>query len=169
MPPSSGTITTIPATPYRVLSGTHVVGLEFRLQVDNNRCVADILPLEAPGLDVDANCGFYKYSSIGQNVTVRYEAQHPNNFATFSFDIKRGPDNPVPGVNASGRVGVNAPPYTLSGGIYSADFALASLLGTCPAAAFSEALNVWSMATDGWGGPGNLDAFDHGAFALAPQ
>lgn len=171
-PPATGTIPTIDATSYRVLNGAgHVVGLRFRLQVDNNRCTADILPLEAAGLIVDANCGFYKYANVNQHVTVKYRATHPNNFATFSFDVRRGPDNPVPGVNVgSARVGSAAPPYALDGsGNYAASVLVSALLGTCPAAAFSEALSVWSMATDGWGGPGNLNAFDHGAFALAPQ
>jgi len=163
---------TTDATAYRVLDGLgKVVGLQFRLQVDNNRCTAAILPLEAPGLIVDADCGFYKYAHLTDNVTVKYEARHPNNFAMFSFDIKRGPDNPVPGVGVSNaRVGAAAGPYTLDGGgNYSAAFVVSSLLGTCPAAAFSEQVNVSAMATDGWGGPGNLDAHDHGAFALAPQ
>lgn len=171
VPPTTGTIATVDATAYRVLNGVGgVVGLRFRMQVDNNRCTASLLPLEATGLVVDANCGFYKYTDVSQQVTVKYVASHPNNFATFSFGINRGPGNPVTAASASGRVGADAPPYTLVAGDYSASFHLVDLLGpTCPAAAFSEEVDVSSMATDGWGGPGNLNASDHGAFALAPQ
>ena len=172
-PPSTGTIATVPATAYRVMDSGHVVGLHFLLQVDNNRCTADILPLEAPGLIVDADCGFYKYAHTTDHVTLKYVASHPHNFATFTFDVAKGPGNSVAGVNVSGaRVGADAPPYSLVSGVYSSTPpapTVAALLGTCPAAAFSEALSVYSMATDGWGGPGNLNAFDHGAFALAPQ
>lgn len=74
----------------------------------------------------------------------------------------------MPGVDAGGRVGSAVPPYAVAGDTYSASFVVSALLGTCPAAAFSEEVDVYAMATDGWGGPGNLNAHDHGAFALAP-
>ncbi|HKO55369.1 MAG TPA: hypothetical protein VJ276_05785 [Thermoanaerobaculia bacterium] len=168
--------TAVPATAYQVIDGGHVVGLRFILQVDNNRCTAEILPLSAAGLDVDANCGFYKYTSVSQNVRLSFRASHPNNHAELSFDVTKGPGNPVGGgINVPAHTPVGAPVagYSHSAGTYtsvSPGVPVSALLGpTCPAAAFSEALSVVSTATDGWGGPGNLNAFDHGAFALAPQ
>jgi hypothetical protein len=170
--------TAVPATAYRVLNGAgHVVGLRFILQVDNNRCTAEILPLEAAGLVVDANCGFYKYTSLSQNVRLAFIASHPNNHAVFAFDVNKGPGNPVGGgIDVPDGTPVGVPvgtSYSLSGGVYrsaGSGVPVSALLGpTCPAAAFSQALSVRSTATDGWGGPGNLNAFDHGAFALAPN
>jgi hypothetical protein len=36
-------------------------------------------------------------------------------------------------------------------------------------AAFSESVQVWAMATNGWQRLSRLDAYDHGAFVLSPE
>jgi hypothetical protein len=44
-----------------------------------------------------------------------------------------------------------------------------ALVEPCSRAAFSEALHVWTMATDGYARLWYLDAFAHDGFALTPS
>ncbi len=52
--------------------------------------------------------------------------------------------------------------------MYTKNIPVVDLLGTCPRAAFSEALHVEATATNGYGELLHLNAFDHAAFALNP-
>ena len=133
-------------------------GMRFVLHIDNNQCSASIDTLTGTGLVSDTACGFYVYSP-GATVNIQFTATHPNNFATFSFAIHRGASIPVSAASAAGRVGaspVNG--FTLSGGEYTKNLPVTTLLEGCPKAAFSETLYVDAMATDGWGELDELDA-----------
>jgi hypothetical protein len=148
------------------------------LRVDNNCCEAGIDALSGVGL-TPTPCGFYEMAPTGANVTLGFTARHPNDFATFSFSVKRGVTTQVDLASASGRVGdspistndlpVPSHAYTLGApGHYTEIFPATELLGPCTRAAFSEALHVWTMAQDGYGRMWHLDRFDHAGFALTP-
>jgi hypothetical protein len=121
------------------------------VHVDNNPCTAAIDAITSTGFSsVDDNCGFYVYSSLANLVTIGFTASHPNDFATFNFDIHRGASNPVGIASADGRVGASADGFAESGGHYTKSVSVGDLLEGCPNAAFSETLHVDAMATDGW-------------------
>ena len=161
----------------RVIRAGKTAGFYMILHVDNNPCKAEISPVTGPGLSADpAGCGFILYQD-GASANLRFKPQHPNDFATFSFSVKRGVTNQVNRASASGRVGVSpvgtndpAAPvrqYVMQAdGQYLETFPVTELLGSCVRGAFSEALSVWTLAVDGYGRVGGLDAFSHAGFAL---
>lgn len=136
-----------------------IVAFRLVLRVDNNHCDAVIgIPTinAAPAND----CGVMEYSASGDIVVMPYSAVHPHGFATYSFTLTRG-IVPLPALSQSGTA--------LSPGTFSQTASAGALLSlACPIAGFSEALHVWAMATDGWNRQWQYDAFDHGAFVLAP-
>ncbi len=140
-------------------------GLVFTVVVDNSRCGAGIDPPVLSAGVSDDDCGFLRYAD-GASVLLAFEATHPNNRAVFSFSIIRGISG-VAAASTSGEVAASAPPYTLAGGEYSHSFPVATLLETCPSAAFAADLYVTAKATDG---NGRLNGYDRSAlraFALA--
>lgn len=161
----------------RVIRSGKTAGFYMMMHVDNNPCKAEISPVTGPGLGVDpAGCGFILYQD-GASADLRFKPQHPNDFATFSFSVVRGVTNQVQRASASGRVGVSpigtndaTPPVReyvkQAGGQYLENFPVTELLGSCVRGAFSEALHVWTLAVDGYGRVGGLDAFSHAGFAL---
>lgn len=178
-PFGTGTVTTDPAPDYNRIknSALHTVAFRMVLRVDNNCCQAAIDPLSGVGL-TPTPCGFYEITPTA-GVTLGFTAEHPNNFATFSFSVKQAVTTTIHLASASGDVGTSPIPtndlptpshsYTLTGsGQYSESFTAAELLGTCTRAAFSEALHVWTTAQDGYGRIWHLDRFNHAGFALTP-
>lgn len=161
----------------RIMRSGKTAGFYLRLHVDNNPCKAAIAEVNGTGLFVDpAGCGFIDYQD-GAVVNLRFTPYHPNDFATFNFSVVRGVTNQVNRATASGRVGVSPigtydPTLPLreyviqSGGQYLETFSVTELLAPCQRGAFSEALHVWTMAVDGYGRVGGLDAFSHAGFAL---
>jgi hypothetical protein len=101
-----------------------------------------------------------------------FVASEPFNFATFDYNVTKGGSG-ASVTGAGGYVFENAPPFTLSGGIFSDDPTVSSLLGSCPQAAFVESLSVASLATDGtsalWESGHQYYADETNAFALTPQ
>ncbi len=128
-------------------------GFVFDLHVDNNVCSASV---DAPSISGSATadaCGFLPYHHKPDPVTIDYHAQHPNNFAVFSFTMVRGA-TALPGedVTQAEVAAASAGPYAGDGvGDFSADIAASTLLGTCVNAAFAEDLYVSDKATTGWG------------------
>src|SRR5690606_1992631 len=130
------------------------------VHVDNNLCTAQV---HKPTLTAPANdCGVIEYDpeSTTDTVTMPYTALHPNGFATYRFRLKRGVQD-LPSLTQTGQA---IPP-----GNFSQSASVGELLGECPIAAFSEDLDVWAMATDGWGTLSQYNATDHAAFVLAPE
>ncbi len=168
------TVTTVSAgNLHRLLnSSLHTMAFKMVLMVDNSCCQADIKPVSGTGLSFNS-CGFIEYSS-GATITLEYQAYHPHGFADFSFSLKRGVAPVVSSASASGQTGVAIIPTNDASGVYvlqpSGNYQItlpvASLLGPCPKAAFSEALHIWARATDGYGRLHHLDSSDHAAFAL---
>ncbi len=138
------------------------------VHVDNNECSATIEPamLAAPA----NSCGVIEYdpTSPGASVSMPYTASHPNGFATYRFRLKRG----VTDLPPFEQTGTATPP-----GSFSQSATVAALTGaypdlglpSCPMAAFSEDLEVYALATDGWSRLWAYDDDDHAAFVLAPQ
>ena len=154
---------------YRTPLGLGTHGMRLVLHVDNNPCVAAIDAISSTGFSAsDDNCGFYVYSSLADPVLIGFTASHPNDFATFDFDIYKGASNPVGAASADGRVGAPQDGFAESGGHYTKTVTVGTLLGGCPNAAFSETLYVDAMATDGWSSELGYDrAGTPRAFALS--
>jgi len=165
--------------PQNPISG-EASSLSFNVRIDNGPCAADIqdAKLEETGA-LSGPCGFIKYTELSQHVHLSFEAAQPRNFATFSYGVVKG-NNTVPtGINPQGYVISSVGGFTLSGGLFSEDFTVKSLLNGCIGqAAFSENLYVASTATDGTyrlsgydytAGTTNYyyDASDVNAFALS--
>jgi hypothetical protein len=142
-------LTLDPATPGNALS------LSVKVRVDNSAVTADIEDawlLDGSGNPIPGGnsnaCGFIQFSSTSQDVRLSFIASEPFDFATFSYAVTKG-DSGSAVLAASGYVFASAPPFTLSGGLFSDAPSVAALLGTCPRAAFAESLAVASLATDG--------------------
>ena len=169
-PFGTGTVTTTAAPDYnRVLSGGETMGFRMVVRVDNSRCTADILPVGG-GVTPDPDCGFHNYSLPTDVATMSFVARHPNGFATYGFDVTRGAD-PTQLVATSGTAGQpGTGGFSHTGGFtYSSGstVTVSILLGSCSNAALAENLNVWAMATNGYGRLSGYDAHDNAAFALA--
>jgi hypothetical protein len=170
-PFGTGTVTTSPATNYnRVLDGTgKTVGFRMVVRVDNNDSVAVIDPV---GGDItpDPACGFHEYASTSDDVTLSFEASHPNGFATYDFDVVRGATTHVPAAETTGVTGAggNDGFSHMGGSVYSRDVSVGTLIGGCPSAAFAETLRVYAMAQNGYSRLSGYDAFASAGFALTP-
>lgn len=169
-PFGTGTVPTKPAPAYnRILSaGGDTMGFRMVVRVDNNRCQAEIHPVGGT-VSPDPVCGFHNYSGPGDMATLSFTARHPNNFATYSFATARGAGPNLAVATTSGQVGDAGSNGFMPAGAfqYAKPVAAASLLGTCPSAAFSELLHVSALATNGYGELDSYDQGDHAAFALA--
>ena len=159
--------------------------LAFRLVlfVDNNPCVAEIYSTQVTGPTPSipstvGSCGFIQYPPMAQAI-ISFKAAHPNNFASFNFNIVKGSSGyvdpacaPVPPLMANvGDTNVNGFLRSPTS-IYSKQMTIASLVGACPngTAAFAENLSVWPLATDGWSTLWYLASYATPmAFALQPQ
>ncbi|RMH23187.1 MAG: hypothetical protein D6696_01350 [Acidobacteria bacterium] len=171
--PFTAGASTQPATAEHTLkAGGKTVGFRFVIFVDNNPAEAEIFPVSGTGVTVDTACGFVEYES-GATVDLSFKARHENGFATFNFDVHRGPSNPVSAASAAGKVGaasVNGFLRNPATGIFTKTVPVTSLLGSCDNAAFSETLHVEALATDGWADLEYLDKrATPKAFALAKK
>jgi hypothetical protein len=132
---------------------------KMNVRIDNAPCVG-VINDATIGIAKSGPCGFIIYSDESQLVHLSFEASHPRNFATFSFGLVKGDGSQATGINPGGYVissvgivslipGVTGT-FVLSGGTFSDDFTVATLLHGCPGqAAFSENLYVAALATDG--------------------
>lgn len=161
----------------RIVKSGKTAGFYMLMHVDNNPCQSVLYGVTGTGLSIDpAGCGFINYVD-GATANLRFKPYHPNDFATFNFSVVRGVTEQVQRATASGRVG-NSPIVTNDptlpvreyvkqpSGQYLENFPVTELLNGCTRGAFSEALHVWTMAVDGYGRVGGLDAFSHAGFAL---
>lgn len=157
---------------HRIRDAGQTVAFRMVVRVDNNACSAAIIPTSVNGIS-DSACGFIEYNP-GDQAQLGFVASHPFDFATFTFNVRRGTSGNLPETSSSGQAG-NTPVATAAGsyafglvaGQYREHFNSIDLLGTCPQAAFSESINVAAMATNGHGRLSSLDASSHAAFALA--
>jgi hypothetical protein len=147
-----------------------IVAFRLVLHVDNNPCTAEIHEVTV-GSGAAGPCGFIAYSP-GASATISFTARHPNDLATFTFQVNRGSTGEVAAASASGSVaGPTVNGFTRDAASrFSKSVPVATLLDSCPKAAFAETLHVDALATDGWSG--TLDYLDDNApsvaFALEP-
>lgn len=156
---------------------TTAEGFKMLMRIDNDQCLGEIFTIEVNGAPASLDCcGFaqYRQGPADADLSLSFQAVHPNNFAVFSFGVVRGTcDEVLSPANASGMVIDDAMGYILSGGLYEKHLTPSQLLGECyingtGKAAFSENLHVAAMATDGYSRLSNKDAGDIAAFALEP-
>jgi hypothetical protein len=166
-------LTLDPAAPGNALS------LSLKVRVDNSAVTANIHQawlLDGSGMPLpnggSGPCGFIQFNAPSQNLQLSFVASEPFKFATFDYNVTKG-DSGASVIGAGGYVFANAPPFTLSGGVFSDAVSVASLLGTCTQAAFAESLSVSSLATDGsgalWESGYPYHAGETNAFALTPK
>jgi hypothetical protein len=168
-PFGTGTVTTTLAPDYnRILAGAKTMGFRMVVRVDNNRCSADIQPVGGT-VAPDPLCGFHNYNLPSDIAALSFIARHPNGFASYSFVTTRGADSSVALVSTSGIAGAagNGGFLQIADFGYSKDVVISTLLGPCSNAAFSERLDVFAMATNGYGNLSGYNAADNAAFALA--
>jgi len=132
--------------------------------VDNNPCKASIAAPTLHGATADPTCGVLHYGTKDASpVTMPFTASHPNDFATFSFELVKGVNEvtlpPLP------LVGL---PVALAPGLSPIVETVANLLGTCTIAAFAEEVYVAATANNGWSRQSQYDASALIAFVLAP-
>jgi hypothetical protein len=146
-----------------------IVAFRVVLHVDNNPCYAEIEDVTVDSQPAGP-CGFIEYDS-GDDAVISFIARHPNNFATFSFNVYKGSTGAI--VSANGGVG-DAVVDGFTRDIvsrFTKSIPVADLVGSCPGgkAAFSENLHVNALATDGWSSLNYLDRYGTPkAFALEP-
>ncbi|MDX1812364.1 MAG: hypothetical protein R3240_10480, partial [Gammaproteobacteria bacterium] len=155
-PFSTDTITTedAPTENLDLNSSGNVTGFKMTIRVDNNHCNAEIYTVSGTGLSVDPNCGFIEYSA-GANANISYWAYHPNNFATFTFQIHRGTGINVPEASAEGSVG--APSVTTYAGPTDDPFT------RNPSSVFSKTVTVNTLLTSN--APTGSELCNRAAFA----
>jgi hypothetical protein len=132
--------------------------------VDNNSCTATIATPTLHGLQADHDCGLLHYGAKDASpVTMPFTASHPNNFATFSFEVVKGVNQvtlpPLPLVNLA---------VSLAPGLSPVTETVANLMGACNIAAFAEEVYVAATANNGWSRQSQYDAEALIAFVLAP-
>ncbi len=129
------------------------------VRIDNAVCNSKIFPVNADGNPASVDCcGFVKYKhpdGSEADLDLSFLASHPNNLATFSFNVVKGTCGDVAGAGAGGVVIDSANGYLLTSGIYKKHFTPSALLGACYAggtgkAAFAETLTVETLATNGY-------------------
>lgn len=139
--------------------------LIFRIQVDNNSTDAELPGVATPlGTTETDPCGMLHYSSLSDNVDLSYVAFHPNNYLDWELDIWRGvsglaasiPPSPPATNTSSGSPGL--PAHFIN--------SAATLLGTCPQAAFAVNLYCWARANSGYSRQSQYDSSKTIAFAL---
>ncbi len=152
-------------------------GFKMLMRVDNSQCLGEIFTVEVNGAPASLDCcGFaqYKPGGVEADLSLSFQAVHPNNFAVFSFGVVRGTcDEVLTPANANGMVIDDAMGYVLTSAVYEKHFTPSQLLGDCylngtGKAAFAENLYVAAMATDGYSRLSAKDAGDLAAFALEP-
>jgi hypothetical protein len=163
---------------YVVKNGVgQAIAFRFYIRIDNNHCYADVQDAIVPSGTTDTECGFGYYNNKAtDNVTLRFVAGHPHDFATYSFGVTKGNSNPVLVANSAGAVTIGNNGYTVGNSplgtspldAYSKVIPVGTMLGSCPQAAFAENLHVDATHTDGMNILEYLDADDTAAIAIAP-
>jgi hypothetical protein len=168
-PISGGVITPVQAPDSMVdLDGAgNVLAFHFTLRVDNHPCSANIHDTVVNG-QAAGPCGMIEFTP-GSNAEMAFQAYHPHNFANFSFSTIKGSSGSVAAATI-GQTPVNAPVangfFRNAASVFSKNVPVATLLGSCPQAAFAENLYVEATATDGYSQLWYLNRSDTKAFAL---
>jgi len=162
-----------------------VLGFIMTVRIDNNVTTALINEtVDNTNGNSAGDCGMIQMNAASPDglnydqIDISYIAKHPNNFAVFDFTIYKGSSGAVH--KANGQVS-NSPAITVAdayAGIpetythtpgtskFETIKPAYKLLNGCLEAAFSEVLNVYATATDGYQNLTGYDRSDVKAFAL---
>jgi hypothetical protein len=145
------------------------IGFRFVMRIDNQACYAEIFNALVDGAPTQTECGFGAYNNkTTSQVTLHFEASHPQDFATYGFSVVKGNGNSAGPTNTSGFVTVANDGYAISGDEFSKNVGVAQMLGVCDQAAFAENLNVYATHTNGSRRLNEYDRSDVAAFAIEP-
>ncbi len=168
-PFGSTTINTVTAPEFNRIknAGGDTIGFKMTLRVDNNHCFAEVLPVEGD-VTPDPVCGFHTYEP-GDQVRLKFIAQHPNHLANYTFNTFRASGSALAIANTSGIAGeAGNSGYINTGSFnYQKDIAVSGLLGSCANAAFAKRLDVVPKVQNGYSTLHHLRHSDTAAFALA--
>jgi len=175
IPVATDTNNTMDAPPAYLIpdtsDATRAEGFKVLVRVDNNVCQAEILPAKSNSIAQGDECGFLAYQSGSDPVQLSFKASHPNDFAVFSFTVKKGVNSPFDAANTGGMVigstfEESTVDYALTGDTYSKTLNASVMVGSCSNAAFAEVLDVDTLATNGSDRLRGYDRTDTAAFAL---
>jgi hypothetical protein len=156
---SDGTIDTVDASTLGLVSGNSFI---MSLYIDNRPTQALL-----PGVSTPVNstatdpCGILGYNTLSDIVDIQYVAYQPGNFIDWDLDVVRGTTGSVAAI--SGHTSAGAP---MPGSPVDFDNTVATLIGSCPQAAFGVNLDCYSRCTDGWSRLSGYDSSQSIAFAL---
>jgi hypothetical protein len=154
-----GTIDTVDASTLGLVSGNSMI---VSLYVDNRPTQAALPAVSTP---VDSTttdpCGILHYNSLSDIVDIEYVAYQPGNFLDWNMYVVRGTSGVVASTSGNTSAGAPAP-----GTPADFDNTVATLIGSCPQAAFGVNLYCASRATDGWSRLSGYDSSQSIAFAL---
>ncbi|MBP7687069.1 MAG: hypothetical protein KA765_04150 [Thermoflexales bacterium] len=162
-----GAYTTSAATADRVLIDPvtlHVVGYRLVVHIDNRVCHGNIDDVTVNTVPA-GRCGFLEYNTLNDTARISFHASHPDNFAAFHFRVVRVATD-ISEASANGLVDAgSANGFNRSGDLFSKDLTINTLMTSgledgetpCTRAAFAEALDVYALATNGYGRLSNLD------------
>ena len=163
-PDSTSVVETVNAADLGLVHGNSMI---INLHISNNACYAGIDAPTIGATGADPCCGVLKYSSLTDTVSMGFSALHPNNFATYAFDVARGgnlvvdDDNPVASSSSPITRQVS---YMLNHNL-----PVSCAENGCSVAGFGESLYVWAKATDGWSRLSYLDDRTVSGFVLSNQ
>ncbi len=171
-PPDAPTITAFGRPEnYLLLNATaKATGFKFVMRIDNDPCYADIKDALVDGTATHSECGFGQYSNkTTSQVTLKFEASHPRDFARYGFSVVKGNGNSAGPTNTSGYVTQAHHGYAVVSDVYFKNVPVADMLGSCDQAAFAENLHVWATHTNGNRRLDEYDRHDVAAFAIEPD
>ncbi len=168
----------VPFENYVVKAGGMAIAFKFKMRIDNQICYADVLDALVDGSPTDPVCGIGHYNDkVNDNVTLKFLAGHPNDFASYDFDVTKGNSNDVPDADSRGYVTQINNGYTISQVLDSegklrdqyqkTTLKVGQMLGTCDMAAFAEVLRVNATHTNGDRRLHEFDRGDTAAIAMA--
>lgn len=153
----------------------HTVGYRLVVHVDNRPCFGTIEDVTLGGAAA-GRCGFLEYENLSDQARISFRASHPDNFATFKFELVRVA-TPLPAGSADGLVDdATADGFTRTGDTFWKNLPVdippppfpppPSLMRSelpagevpCNRAAFAESLHVAALATTGYDRLSSLDA-----------
>ncbi len=162
---------------YLVKDGSgNAIAFKFVMRIDNKKCYADVLDAFVSGNFTDTECGIGNATSEADPVILKFYAGQNQDFAKYSFTVKKGNSTTDVGVNTSGFVTQTDADYNFTPDVMDPDGVLKDLydttttvgtmLGSCTMAAFAEVLHVTATHTNGADRIRAYDAHDVAAIAI---
>jgi hypothetical protein len=134
----------------------NVKSLSLKVRIDNAPVMAsinDVWLLDNNGIVVPGSnsgpCGFIHYTDPSLKARLSFWATEPFSLATFDYKLVKGDSGDVIPAICNAYVFEDAGVFSQSGGLFSADILISTLLGHCIQGAYSQELKVYSLATNG--------------------